>query len=69
LFEVGDEVGGGFEADVKAHNAVVVEEIATLALQTITANPKAKPLEKVLHEKHFFRKHGSAAYYGQKKGS
>ena len=50
-----------------AHNAVVVEEIAAMALQTITANPKARPLEKVLHEKHFFRKHGSSAYYGQGK--
>ena len=49
-----------------AHNAVVVEEIASMALQTIAANPKAKPLEKVLHEKHFFRKHGSTAYYGQR---
>jgi L-ribulose-5-phosphate 4-epimerase len=50
-----------------AHNAVIVEEIAALALQTITANPKAKALEKALHAKHFFRKHGSGAYYGQKK--
>jgi L-ribulose-5-phosphate 4-epimerase len=50
-----------------AHNAVVVEEIAAMALQTITANLKAKPLDKALHEKHFFRKHGSAAYYGQGK--
>jgi L-ribulose-5-phosphate 4-epimerase len=51
-----------------AHNAVIVEEIAAVALDTVTANPKAKPLERVLHEKHFFRKHGSTAYYGQKKG-
>jgi L-ribulose-5-phosphate 4-epimerase len=50
-----------------AHNAVLVEEIATMALQTLTANPKARPIPKVLHEKHFFRKHGSSAYYGQKK--
>jgi len=49
-----------------AHNAVLVEEIATMALQTLTANPKARPISKVLHQKHFFRKHGSAAYYGQK---
>jgi L-ribulose-5-phosphate 4-epimerase len=49
-----------------AHNAVLVEEIATMALQTVTANPKARPISKVLHEKHFFRKHGSSAYYGQK---
>jgi L-ribulose-5-phosphate 4-epimerase len=52
-----------------AHNAVIVEEIAAMALQTISANAKVQPLEKVLHEKHFFRKHGSTAYYGQKKGS
>ena len=49
-----------------AHNAVIVEEIAALALQTLTANPKARPIEKPLHEKHFFRKHGNTAYYGQK---
>jgi L-ribulose-5-phosphate 4-epimerase len=49
-----------------AYHAVVVEEIANLALQTITANPKAKPLDKTLHEKHFSRKHGSTAYYGQR---
>jgi L-ribulose-5-phosphate 4-epimerase len=51
-----------------AQSAVILEEIAVMALQTITVNPKAKPLEKVFHEKHFFRKHGSTAYYGQKKG-
>jgi L-ribulose-5-phosphate 4-epimerase len=50
-----------------AHNAVVLEEIAALAVQTLLANPKARPISKHLHEKHFFRKHGSAAYYGQKK--
>jgi L-ribulose-5-phosphate 4-epimerase len=49
-----------------AHNAVLVEEIATMALYTLTANPKARPISKVLHEKHFFRKHGATAYYGQK---
>ncbi len=49
-----------------AHNAVLVEEIATMALQTLAANPKARPIPKVLHEKHFFRKHGTSAYYGQK---
>ncbi|MGH9791199.1 MAG: L-ribulose-5-phosphate 4-epimerase AraD [Candidatus Acidiferrales bacterium] len=49
-----------------AHVAVVLEEIATLALQTLTANPKARPLSRHLHDKHFYRKHGSGAYYGQK---
>lgn len=50
-----------------AHNAVVLEEIAAMAVQTLLANPKAHPISKHLHEKHFFRKHGSGAYYGQKK--
>jgi L-ribulose-5-phosphate 4-epimerase len=49
-----------------AHNAVIVEEIAAMALQTLIANHQARPIEKVLHEKHFFRKHGNTAYYGQK---
>ena len=52
-----------------AHNAVVLEEIAKLALQTLSANPKTKPIDKHLHEKHFFRKHGSSASYGQKKAT
>ena len=56
---------GGSAAEA-AHNAVVVEEIAAMALQTIRANPKAQPISRVLHEKHFFRKHGSTATYGQK---
>jgi L-ribulose-5-phosphate 4-epimerase len=49
-----------------AHNAVILEEIAALALNTLTANPKARPIPRTLHEKHFFRKHGKSAYYGQK---
>jgi len=49
-----------------AHNAVVLEEIAAMALETLVANPKARPISKPLQEKHFFRKHGSKAYYGQK---
>lgn len=50
-----------------AHTAVVLEEIASMAFQTIAANPKAQAISKHLHEKHFLRKHGSTAYYGQKK--
>ena len=50
-----------------AHVAVVVEEIATMAFQTLAANPKARPISKHLHDKHFSRKHGKNAYYGQKK--
>jgi L-ribulose-5-phosphate 4-epimerase len=46
--------------------AVVVEEIAAMALQTLGANPKARSIPRQLHEKHFRRKHGDSAYYGQK---
>lgn len=49
-----------------AHYAVIIEEIACMALNTLTANPEARPIPRALHEKHFFRKHGSSATYGQK---
>lgn len=49
------------------HIAVVLEEIAGMALDTLRANPRARPLERPLHAKHFYRKHGTTAYYGQKK--
>ncbi len=50
-----------------AHTAVVLEEVAALALATLTANPKTRAISKHLHHKHFLRKHGASAYYGQKK--
>jgi L-ribulose-5-phosphate 4-epimerase len=49
-----------------AHIAVVLEEIAAMALNALTINPQAEPLPRRLHDKHFFRKHGPGAYYGQK---
>jgi len=50
-----------------AHHAVVLEEIAHTALQTLTVNPGAAPITQALLDKHFFRKHGRNAYYGQGK--
>lgn len=47
-------------------NAVVLEFVARLAAQTLRLNPKVKPMQPVLLAKHFFRKHGPGAYYGQK---
>jgi L-ribulose-5-phosphate 4-epimerase len=49
------------------HIAVIVEEIAAMASQTIAANPSARCIPKRLHDKHFGRKHGRDAYYGQSK--
>ena len=48
------------------HNAVVLEFVARLASETLHINPKAKPMEPALLNKHFLRKHGTNAYYGQK---
>ena len=50
-----------------AHNAVIVEELAAMAWQTLTINPGAKPIADALRDKHHFRKHGPKATYGQKK--
>jgi L-ribulose-5-phosphate 4-epimerase len=50
-----------------AHVAVILEEIAAVAFRTIAANPRARPISRHLHDKHFLRKHGSSAYYGQEK--
>ncbi|HLH02055.1 MAG TPA: L-ribulose-5-phosphate 4-epimerase AraD [Bryobacteraceae bacterium] len=49
-----------------AHTAAIVEELAHMALLTLTINAEAGPIQRALHEKHFFRKHGPTAYYGQK---
>lgn len=49
-----------------AHVAVILEELAAMALETLSINPKARSLQAVLHKKHHTRKHGPSAYYGQK---
>ena len=49
-----------------AHTAAVVEEIAHMAFLTLTINAESEAISKALHDKHFLRKHGPAAYYGQK---
>lgn len=46
------------------HNAVVLEEVAKLTFRTLQLNPEAK-MDQFLLDKHFFRKHGKNAYYGQ----
>jgi L-ribulose-5-phosphate 4-epimerase len=48
------------------HNAGVLEFIARLASETLRINPRVNPMQSVLLEKHFLRKHGPKAYYGQK---
>jgi len=58
----------GADAAEAVHNAVIVEYIARMATHTLAVNPEAQPLARALHDKHFFRKHGAGAYYGQPKG-
>jgi L-ribulose-5-phosphate 4-epimerase len=55
----------GRDVDEAVHNAVVLEYIARLAGETLRLNPKTKPMPSVLLNKHFLRKHGSNAQYGQ----
>ncbi len=57
----------GKDAHDAVHNAVVLEFIARLARETLRINPKARPMQSVLLDKHFLRKHGPGAYYGQRR--
>ena len=50
-----------------AHTAWMLEEVAQMAYASVVLNPAVQPLSNVLRDKHFLRKHGSDAYYGQKK--
>jgi len=57
----------GKDAAEAVHNAVVLEEIAKMNLYTKLLNPQVEPAPQCLQDKHFLRKHGPNAYYGQKK--
>ena len=50
-----------------AHNAVILEYVARMASHTLLINAESRPLARALHDKHFLRKHGRNAYYGQVK--
>ncbi|MGD0251831.1 MAG: L-ribulose-5-phosphate 4-epimerase [Verrucomicrobiota bacterium] len=56
----------GTSVEDAVHNAVVLEFIAQLAAETLRLNPKIRPMQPALLDKHFLRKHGPKAYYGQK---
>ena len=57
----------GKDAHEAVHNAVVLEFIARLASETLRINPKTQPMQSALLDKHFLRKHGPGAYYGQRR--
>jgi L-ribulose-5-phosphate 4-epimerase len=55
----------GADAQAAAHHAVILESVARMAYFTMALARDATPLPRPLHDKHFLRKHGSTAYYGQ----
>jgi L-ribulose-5-phosphate 4-epimerase len=57
----------GPTASAAAHNAVILEYVARMASHTLLINAESQPLARELHDKHFLRKHGRNAYYGQVK--
>jgi L-ribulose-5-phosphate 4-epimerase len=50
-----------------AHNAVILEYVARMAAHSLLINAESRPIARELHDKHFLRKHGRNAYYGQVK--
>lgn len=58
----------GTDAENAVHNAVVMEECAMMdAIASLLSNNQIEPMQQVLLDKHFKRKHGPNAYYGQGK--
>nr|WP_194716064.1 L-ribulose-5-phosphate 4-epimerase [Erwinia persicina] len=55
----------GSTADNAVHNAVVLEEIAYMGIFSRQLTPGMKDMQQVLLDKHYLRKHGAGAYYGQ----
>ncbi len=55
----------GKDAADSVKNAVALEAVADMALGTLALNPDQPPVEQYLLDKHYFRKHGPGAYYGQ----
>ena len=56
----------GKDALDAAHNAIVLEELAFMAWQNQVSEPSIQPMKQELLDKHYLRKHGTNAYYGQK---
>lgn len=56
----------GKDPEEAVHNTVVLEEVAKIALQTYQLNPSKGHIDQELLDKHYLRKHGANAYYGQK---
>lgn len=58
--------GWGKNAKKAVENAVVLEEVAKMAMRNLLLNPNIEAMQQTLLDKHYLRKHGANAYYGQK---
>ncbi|MCB0744902.1 MAG: L-ribulose-5-phosphate 4-epimerase [Ignavibacteriae bacterium] len=57
----------GKTSDEAVKNSFVLERVAEMALGTLSLKPNCEPIENYVLDKHYFRKHGTSAYYGQLK--
>ncbi|MCC8130641.1 MAG: L-ribulose-5-phosphate 4-epimerase [Oscillospiraceae bacterium] len=57
----------GKNAVDSVHHAVILEECAKMAIRAYALNPELQPMQQELLDRHYLRKHGANAYYGQKK--
>lgn len=55
----------GASATEAAHHAAILEYVARMATMTLEIDPATKPIDEALLDRHFLRKHGPTAYYGQ----
>ena len=56
----------GSSAEKAVENAITLEEVAKIAFITEQLNPNTKRIDQHLLDKHYLRKHGKNAYYGQR---
>lgn len=56
----------GRDAAECVHNAIILEEVAAIGAVTLMVKAETGPVDQYLLDKHYFRKHGKDAYYGQK---
>ena len=59
----------GVDPQDAVHNAVVLEEVAFMAFHAMMIEPGLPPMQPELLDRHYLRKHGAHAYYGQTKKS
>jgi len=57
----------GPDPEAAADNAIALETVAAMAIETLALDPSAKPVAQSLLDRHYRRKHGATAYYGQRR--